>query len=198
MDLHELIEACHEAAAGEDPALEVADLLGGFLRQRDLSTLVGTGDRSIFEAVHRSDDLLLLHAVIPPIPAPVDPHNHRMWAVVGVYQGQEDTQLFTRTDDDTLEPTERFSVAPGDVRALDVSAIHSIQPGRGEYLGALHIYGGDLLATPRSSWRGGIERPYDETAVLRLFDGIRRHEDELGRPMTADETATLLAATTTT
>ncbi|MGH9135901.1 MAG: hypothetical protein ACRD0G_02505 [Acidimicrobiales bacterium] len=93
-----------------------------------------------------------------------------------------------------LEPTERFSVAPGDVRALDETAIHTIQPGGGEYLGALHIYGGDLLATPRSSWRGGVEGPYDEAGVLRLFDHIRRREGELGRPMTADETTALLAA----
>jgi hypothetical protein len=64
----------------------------------------------------------VLHGVLPPTPRPVDPHDHRMWAVIGVYHGQEDNQLFARVDD-PLEPTERFSLRARDVPVLDASTI---------------------------------------------------------------------------
>ena len=69
-------------------------------------------DRSTYKALYHGSDLLVLHGVVPPTPRPVDPHDHRMWAVIGVYHGQEDNQLYTRTDNATLEPTERFTVTP--------------------------------------------------------------------------------------
>ena len=107
----------------------------------------------------------MLHGVLPPTPTPVDPHDHRMWAVVGVYHGQEDNQLFARTDDAVLEPTERFSLTAGEIRPLDAATIHSVQAAGGRYLGAVHVYGGDLFGTRRSTWRDGVEQPNDESAL---------------------------------
>jgi predicted metal-dependent enzyme (double-stranded beta helix superfamily) len=116
-----------------------------------------------------------------------------MWAVIGVYQGQEDNQLFARADDGALEPTERFTLGPGQLRALDASTIHSVQATGGGYLGAVHVYGGDLFGARRSTWRDGVEQTHDESALPALFARLRAHEDALGRAMTAKEVTALLS-----
>ena len=110
MRIEELVETCRDAATTQDPVTGVMAALDAFLHQPHLEQHLGTADRSTYEALYRGNDLLVLHGVVPPTPKPVDPHDHRMWAVIGVYHGQEDNQLFARTDDATLEPTERFSV----------------------------------------------------------------------------------------
>ena len=40
------------------------------------------------------------------------------------------------------------------------------------YTGAIHVYGGDFVATPRSQWDAETfeEQPYDLDAVPREFD----------------------------
>jgi predicted metal-dependent enzyme (double-stranded beta helix superfamily) len=168
-------------------------VLDAFLHHPNLEQRLGMADRSTYEALYRGHDLLVLHGVVPPTPRPVDPHDHRMWAVIGVYHGQEDNQLYARTDDATLEPTERFSVRAGEIRALDASTIHSVRAAGGGYLGAVHVYGGDLFGTPRSTWRNGVEFPNDESALPAFFERLRAHEDALGRTMTAEEVTKLLS-----
>jgi hypothetical protein len=97
MHIHELVEKCRDAATTDDPVIGVMEVLGAFLHQTNLEQQLGRADRSTYEALYRGRDLLVLHGVVPPTPRPVDPHNHRMWAVIGVYHGREDNQLFART-----------------------------------------------------------------------------------------------------
>jgi predicted metal-dependent enzyme (double-stranded beta helix superfamily) len=194
MHIQELVETCRDAATTNDPVSGVTEVLGAFLHQANREQQLGTADRSTYEALYRGRDLLVLHAVVPPTPRPVDPHDHRMWAVIGVYHGQEDNQLFARTDDASLEPTDRFSVRAGEIRQLDASTIHSVQAAGGRYLGAVHVYGGDLFGTPRSVWRDGVERPNDESALPAFFLRLRAHEDEIGRAMTSEEVTELLSS----
>jgi predicted metal-dependent enzyme (double-stranded beta helix superfamily) len=192
MDIGELIEACREVAGGDSPTREVADVVAAFLDQPNVPGLLGGGDRSTYEALYRGEDALVLHGVVPPTPAPVAPHDHRMWAVIGVYQGLEHNQLFVRDEGGGLETADRFTVAAGEVRILDPATIHSVQAGADRYLGAIHVYGGDLFGTPRSTWVDGVECPLDESALPAFFARLRDHEAELGRPMTRDEVATVL------
>jgi predicted metal-dependent enzyme (double-stranded beta helix superfamily) len=193
MRIEELVEKGRDAATAQDPVTSVMEILEAFLHQPDLEQELGAADRSTYQALYRGRDLLVLHGVVPPTPRPVDPHDHRMWAVIGVYSGQEDNQLFARTDDGGLAPTERFSLRPGELRALDATTIHSVQAAGGSYLGAVHVYGGDLFGTPRSTWRDGVEQPNDESALPAFFERLRAHEDALGRAMTAKEVAALLS-----
>ena len=193
MDVTELIDACREAAGGNKPSRDVSELVTAFLRQPNLPGLLGAGDRSTYEALYRGEDILVLHGVVPPTPSPVAPHDHRMWAVIGVYQGLEHNELFVRAEGGGLESVDRFTVVAGDVRTLDPSTIHSVQAGGDRYLGAIHVYGGDLFGAARSTWRGDVEYPMDESALPAFFDRLRRHETQLGRAMTVDEVATFLA-----
>jgi predicted metal-dependent enzyme (double-stranded beta helix superfamily) len=193
MDVTELIGACREAAGGDTPTGDVAEVGAAFLHQPNLRGQVGGGDRSTYEALYRGEDILVLHGVVPPTPAPVAPHDHRMWAVIGVYQGQERNELFARADGGGLETVDRFTVAAGEVRTLEPQTIHSVQAGSESYLGTIHVYGGDLFGTPRSTWIDGRECPLDESALPAFFARLRGHETEFGRPMTPDEVAAFLA-----
>lgn len=194
MRIQELVERCRDAVTAQDPVATVMAELDAFLHQRNLEQQLGTAQRSTYEALYRGSDLLVLHGVVPPTPKPVDPHDHRMWAVIGVYHGQEDNQLYARTGDATLEPIERFSVSAGEIRSLDSSTIHSVQAAGGQYLGAVHVYGGDLFGTPRSAWRDGVEQPNDESAMPALFARLRAREDALGRAMFVEEVTELLSS----
>lgn len=194
MRIQELVERCRDAVTAQDPVATVMAELDAFLHQRNLEQQLGAAQRSTYEALYRGSDLLVLHGVVPPTPKPVDPHDHRMWAVIGVYHGQEDNQLYARTGDATLEPIERFSVSAGEIRSLDSSTIHSVQAAGGQYLGAVHVYGGDLFGTPRSAWRDGVEQPNDESAMPALFARLRAREDALGRAMFVEEVTELLSS----
>jgi predicted metal-dependent enzyme (double-stranded beta helix superfamily) len=193
MDVSELIDACRDAVGGDEPTREVSELVAAFLHQPSLRSLLGDADRSTYEALYRGPDILVLHGVVPPTPAPVAPHDHRMWAVIGVYQGLERNELFVRADGGGLDTVDRFTIGPGQVRTLDPSTIHSVQARGDRYLGAIHVYGGDLFGTPRSRWIDDAEQPMDESALPAFFDRLRRHETELARAMTPEEVAAFLA-----
>jgi predicted metal-dependent enzyme (double-stranded beta helix superfamily) len=116
-----------------------------------------------------------------------------MWAVIGTYQGCEENRLFARANDG-LEVVEEFQLRAGDVRVLDADAIHSVQITSDDYLGAVHVYGGDLLGVPRSSWDAdGVEQVYASSGP-KLFEVARHHEERLGRGLTSAEIVAFLAA----
>ena len=51
----------------------------------------------------------------------------------------------------------------GDVVVLGRDVIHSVDNPRGAYTAAIHVYGGDFFATPRSEWDPDTleEKPFD-------------------------------------
>jgi hypothetical protein len=69
-----------------------------------------------------------------------------------------------------------------------------VQAAGGRYLGAVHVYGGDLFGTPRSMWRDGVEQPNDESKLPVFFERLRARENALGRAMTAEELTGLLSS----
>ena len=79
------------------------------------------------------------------------PHEHRMWAVIRVADGQEDNTLWRRTPEGVEQRGDR-EVGAGDVLVLDTDAVHAVaNPCRSATL-ALHVYGGDIITTPRREW----------------------------------------------
>ena len=103
------------------------------------------------------------------------PHNHEMWAVIGVYSGREDNILWRRLPDDAdrIEAAGAKSLSEGDVLAFGPDVIHSVINPIPRVTGAIHIYGGDFFGVARSEWdpESLRERPYDMDKVLRMFAG---------------------------
>ncbi|MFC1681789.1 hypothetical protein ACFL1S_08450 [Pseudomonadota bacterium] len=79
-------------------------------------------------------------------------HNHKMWAVIGVYNGQEHNKFYRYEDGELIEKGERL-LKEGDVAVLGAEAVHAIANPLPTSSSAIHVYGGDLVErSERSMW----------------------------------------------
>ena len=109
---------------------------------------------------HRSDELTILHIVWPP-EVELFPHDHNMWAVIGLYGGREDNQFYRRIEDGRIEPHTGKTIAAQDVIGLGSDVIHSVTNPTREWTAALHVYGADFYTTPRTMWTGDTYEPLE-------------------------------------
>ena len=103
--------------------------------------------------VHHTPELTVLNVVWAP-GMELYPHDHRMWAAIGIYAGIEDNAFFRRPSPDarTLVDSGGKHLHVGDTIVLGDDVIHSVaNPGR-KLTGAIHVYGGDFVNQPRSQW----------------------------------------------
>jgi predicted metal-dependent enzyme (double-stranded beta helix superfamily) len=101
----------------------------------------------------------------------LNPHEHGMWAVIGMYGGQEDNAFYRRASAG-LEPAGGKELPAGDVLVLGHDVIHSVANSRRDYAVAVHVYGGDFFSVGRSEWDFETyeERPRDFARTSRLFE----------------------------
>ena len=110
--------------------------------------------------------LTILHIVWPPSFTQT-PHNHLLWAEIGVYRGREDNILWRLSALDSKWPIEAIGVASlsaGQCLSLEHDVIHSVTNPLDGVTAGLHVYGGELSpGAPRSAWDGEtlLERPLD-------------------------------------
>ena len=119
--------------------------------------------------IHRADDLTILNVVWAPLMVLL-PHNHSMWATIGIYTGREDNIVWERRGP-VIEAADATALSVKEVFSLPVDAIHSVTNPIRKLTGAIHIYGGDFFAKPRSEWdpESLHERPFDLEAAKKLF-----------------------------
>jgi predicted metal-dependent enzyme (double-stranded beta helix superfamily) len=135
----------------------VADVVRHAIRKPQLIDEVGSS-----RILHSEPGLTLVHTVVnggffsPP-------HDHRTWAVIGVYHGQENN-TFYRLDAGSriIEQCGGRELSEGEVLTLEPDAIHRIANPRQDKLIALHVYGRNIFAIERSAWdlTTGEERPF--------------------------------------
>ena len=104
----------------------------------------------------------------------VPPHNHKMPAFIGVYEGTEVNQLF-RHDASGLTLVAEKHVGPGETLSIGGEGIHGVYTKGGRDSLALHVYLGSLKTVSRSLFdpESGREIPFtDENyqALLRNVD----------------------------
>jgi predicted metal-dependent enzyme (double-stranded beta helix superfamily) len=94
-----------------------------------------------------------------------------MWAVIGIYGGREDNAFYRRTENGLTESGAK-TLEIKDVIPLGDAIIHSVTNSLDKITAAIHVYGGDFFATPRSEWDPQTleERPYDVTHLMRVFE----------------------------
>ena len=100
------------------------------------------------------------------------PHDHQLWAVIGLYGGQEDNTFYRRNPlGDGLERAGFRELQSRDAINLGREAIHAVHNPRRLYAGAIHIYGGDFFSKPRSEWadESSAEAPYSVEGAMRAF-----------------------------
>ena len=166
-DLEAFVADCQTALAEPQSMLAIKELLDRALAGPDAVAAALSPDPGV-SVLHRSDDLTIANVVIPPgLPASL-PHDHRMWALVGIYGGQEDNQFYRRAEGGLAESGGR-SLRVSDTVLMGDDTIHAIcNPLAHSTLAAIHVYGGDLVGTERSMWTQPDfdEQPYDDKQVL--------------------------------
>jgi predicted metal-dependent enzyme (double-stranded beta helix superfamily) len=139
---------------------------------------LGEPTRAAIQVLHRSTDLTILNVVWGP-KMTVMPHNHEMWAVIGIYTGREDNILWRRLPADPdrrIEAAGAKALSEREAFPLGRDIIHSVTNPIGRLTGAIHVYGGDFFAVPRKEWDPErlIEQPYDVQKTLQMFEESNR------------------------
>jgi predicted metal-dependent enzyme (double-stranded beta helix superfamily) len=177
-DLDRFIADC-SAAVKQDPthkavrevvAQAVAEP-GGVLRA------LGEPKRAELQKIYNAPDLTILNVVWGPYMT-IRPHNHSMWAVIGVYTGREDNIFWRRLPESRarVEAAGAKALCTGDAAPLGPDVIHSVTNPIPRLTGAIHVYGGDFYAAARSEWDPETlsEGRYDVEKVKQLFEDANR------------------------
>jgi predicted metal-dependent enzyme (double-stranded beta helix superfamily) len=169
--IEDIVVRCQGALAEHTPVLAVRDVLDELVAdQAGLDHALGSVERGGITTLHKAADLTVLRVAWTPGMV-LYPHEHRMWAVIGMYRGQEDNAFFRRAPNG-LEASGGRELPAGEVLVLGDEVIHSVANSRREFAVALHVYGGDFFSVERSEWDSETyeERPRDLERTHRLFD----------------------------
>ena len=163
------------AAFAEDPTHKtVREVLARAVSDPG-AVLSGLGEptRAQIQKLFQSDALTILNVVWAP-GMMVMPHNHRMWAVIGIYTGREDNVFWRRVKGtpNKIEAAGAKALCEGDAQPLGSDIIHSVINPIDKLTGAIHIYGGDFFAAERSEWDSLtlLEHHSDGERTRRVFE----------------------------
>ena len=173
-DVERFVEECRAAVAADPTHKAVREvMLRAMADPAAVLRGVGEPERAAVNVIHRSPELTVLNLVWGPHMT-LQPHNHRMWAVIGIYTGREDNIFWRRTKDGErgIEAAGAEALSVGDVAPLGRDVIHSVTNPIPRLTGALHVYGGDFFAPGRSQWdpESLAEEPYSSEGLKRLFE----------------------------
>ncbi len=174
-DLDKFVADCADVLDESAPSKAVHDIVARAVSQPS-AVLQALGDptHAGIQRIHVSEKLTVLNVIWAP-GMTIRPHNHNMWAVIGVYGGREDNIFWRRCKDDSrgrIETAGAKSLGPCDVRPLGPEIIHSVTNPTAKFTGAIHVYGGDFFTVDRNEWdpENLHEHPYEVEKTLELFE----------------------------
>ena len=171
-DVEEFVAACRGALEERTPELAVKELVSSAIaRPQEIEAALGTPEDGGITTLHRSEELTIINVIWPP-GMTIYPHDHQLWAVIGLYGGQEDNTFYRRNrEGQGLERAGFRELQSADAINLGRDAIHAVHNPMQMYTGAIHIYGGDFFAKPRSEWadESSEEKPYSVEGAMRAF-----------------------------
>ncbi|HVB71410.1 MAG TPA: hypothetical protein VND83_07915 [Acidimicrobiales bacterium] len=184
-DLDQFLSDCQEAVLETQPTVAIKEVVQRAVNTGDdvLSTL--SGDRAGIFPIYLADDLSVFNVVWAP-EMRIPPHNHLMWATIGLYGGQEDNTFYRRAGA-RLTESGGTQLRAGDVTLLGHNTVHQVINPLSRYTGAIHVYGGNLATcVGRSEWNPATlqESPYDFSKTTQYFEvanrrmATERSEDE--------------------
>jgi len=187
LDLSRFVADCRAALAEPVPQVAVREIVArSVARAAEVEAALGTPREGGLFALHCSADLTILNVVWTPGMA-IYPHDHRMWAVIGLYGGREDNTFYRRGPHGLVEAGGK-RLEGTETALLGEAVIHAVTNPLREFTGAIHVYGGDFFATPRSEWSPDtlVERPFDLERARRVYaeanDRWRAAESMRARP----------------
>src|SRR5262245_14000388 len=125
-DLERFVADCKAAHAEDRTHKAVREVLARAVQEpRSVLKALGEPKRAQVEALHRSPSLTVLNVVWAPRMT-IYPHNHRMWAVIGIYTGREDNIFWRRLPGGKVEAAGAQSLGERDGAPLGPEIIHSV------------------------------------------------------------------------
>src|SRR5260370_2218798 len=108
-----------------------------------VSAGVGAPGRAEVQRLYNSPELTILNVIWGP-GMTIMPHNHLMWAVIGIYTGREDNIFWRRLpepDGGRIEAAGAKSLGERDAEPLGRDIIHTVTNPLSRFTGAIHVYG---------------------------------------------------------
>lgn len=174
-DLDRFIADCR-AAKGADPTHKSVREVVARAVSEPSAVIAGLGEpmRAEVQRLYASAELTILNVVWGPHMT-IMPHNHLMWAVIGIYTGREDNIFWRRLPGEhggKIEAAGAKSLGERDAEPLGRDIIHTVTNPLPRLTGAIHVYGGDFFAATRSEWDSEtlLERRYDVEKNMRMFE----------------------------
>ena len=174
-DLEQFIAECRSVLREDASHKLVREVVARAVSEpRAILKVLGDPKRAEMQKLYQSDNLTILNVVWAPWMTLL-PHNHKMWAVIGIYTGREDNifwRRLLRTNGGRLEATGAKALCEKDVVPLGHDIIHSVTNPIPRLTGAIHVYGGDFFGVPRSEWDAEtlLEQPMNGEKMLRRFE----------------------------
>jgi predicted metal-dependent enzyme (double-stranded beta helix superfamily) len=174
-DLDRFIDDCR-AAVREDRTHKAAREVLARANSDPAAILAALGEpaKAGVAPLYKSAELTILN-VVWGRRMTIMPHDHRMWAVIGVYTGREDNIFWRRLPGESggqIEADGAKSLGERCAEPLGREIIHSVTNPLGRLTGAIHVYGGDFYGIERTEWDPEtlLERPYDFALHRRMFE----------------------------
>jgi len=169
-EMQSFVEDCIAASRESDPQEAVKEVMARAVADPSVMLkAIGDPTEAGLKVFLRSHELTIFAASWTP-QMNLMPHNHLMWANIGIYTGREDNIFWHRTEDG-LEASDVNCLFAGDVAKLPSNAIHSVTNPLMRFTGGIHIYGGDFFATQRSQWdpESLVEEPSNGDVIREIF-----------------------------
>jgi predicted metal-dependent enzyme (double-stranded beta helix superfamily) len=183
LNLDHFISDCRSALSQSTPELAIKEILGrAVANPSEVEATLGTPREASIATLYHDRDLTILNIVWTPGMAAY-PHDHRMWALIGLYGGREDNTFYRRSPAG-LQIAGTKQLEARDTALFGESVIHAVVNPLPRLTGAIHIYGGDFFGAPRSDWDPQTlqERPYSVERARRLIaDANERWHAECAR-----------------
>ena len=174
-ELDQFIADCRAALAADKSHKSVCEVVARAVSDPPaVLKQLGEPKRSEVQKLYHSSDLTILNVIWGPRMT-IMPHNHQMWAVIGIYTGREDNIFWRRVPGDRggkLEAAGAKALCEKDAEPLGGNIIHSVTNPIPRLTGAIQIYGGDFFGVERSEWDPETlqEGRYDVAKTMRLFE----------------------------
>jgi len=174
-DLDRFIAECRDAVR-DDPSHKAAREVLARANSDPAAILKTLGEPTAagVTPLYKSPELTIINVVWGKRMT-IMPHDHTMWAVIGVYTGREDNIFWRRVPEASsglIEAAGAKSLGERCAEPLGRDVIHSVTNPLGRLTAAIHVYGGDFYAARRSDWdpENLCEREYDFALHRRLFE----------------------------
>jgi predicted metal-dependent enzyme (double-stranded beta helix superfamily) len=170
MDIERFVADCVAANEEADAQAAINEVLARAVSTPN-AVIAGLGDpeKAGLNVLLKSQTLTIFAATWTP-QMNLMPHDHLMWANIGIYTGREDNIFWKRTPDG-IKAHGADALFVKDTAMLRVDALHSVTNPLQRFTGGIHIYGGDFFNTTRSQWDPETleEGPSDGARIREMF-----------------------------